>query len=197
MRYIPPREEIRIFGAESKELLVRFSCTALPQSDRDLNALELAIDVNGMGIGPYRKVRVPCAIRLGRRDCELLLAHLSLAQAFETGHDRLTVGGADGMVLALTYGRERATFEPRRLTTLTFEGVQLPDAHKSARVLPDYRLFVSIWPEQVARLVNLLRDLMREPEFRRVAVAQERAPEFDPTDYVVGGEVLPINAIPT
>lgn len=183
MRFILPREETCFYGDESKHLLVRFTHARLPQSDKDLNALELAIDVNGMGIGPYRKVHVPCAIRLGRRDCELLLSHLSLAQAFETGHDRLTVGGADGLALALTFGRERATFQPRRFTTLTFEGIQLPDAHTSARDTPDYRLFVSIWPEQVARLINLLRDLMHEPEFRRVAV---RPIEFDPTEYIVG-----------
>ena len=47
MRYIPPREEIRIFGAEGKQLLVRFTGAELAQSDQDWNALELAIDVSG------------------------------------------------------------------------------------------------------------------------------------------------------
>lgn len=186
MRYIPPREEIRIYGAEGKQLLVRFTCAELAQSDRDWNALELAIDVNGVGIGPYRKERVPVAVRLGRRDCELLIAHLGVSQAFEAGHDRMTVGGADGVALALTYGRERAAFEPRRYTMLTFEGVQLPDSQRIHRVTPDYRLCVAIWPEQVGRLVNVLRDLMHEPEYRRVAVAQERPAEIDPTEHVVG-----------
>ncbi|WP_454909816.1 hypothetical protein [Variovorax gossypii] len=186
MRFNQPREEIRIYGDEGKHLLVRYTCADLAQSDEDWNALELAIDTNGSGIGPYRKVRVPVAVRLGRRDCEMLLAHLSLTQAFETGHDPLKLEGVNGLGLALSFGRERATFQPRRYTMLTFEGVELPGAHKSHRFTPDSELFVCIWPEQVARLINILRDLMHAPEFRRVAVAQEKPVEFDPTEYVVG-----------
>jgi hypothetical protein len=93
MRFNQPREEIRIYGDEGKHLLVRYTCADLAQSDEDWNALELAIDTNGSGIGPYRKVRVPVAVRLGRRDCEMLLAHLSLTQAFETGARSLETRG--------------------------------------------------------------------------------------------------------
>lgn len=185
MRLIPPPEEFPIYGAEGKQLLLRYFPVDLPTSDRDCEALELVIDIAGCGIGPYRTFHRPVAIRLGRSDCEHLQDHLS--RSGEPGQGELTLGGVDGISLTVRPGFERWT-KPRPYTQLMIEGYDLWREFPSAKQ-PDNRLYVWLYPEMVARLAAVLRDLLRAPVLRRLAVPPPKVKSIaiDPVEYIVEG----------
>lgn len=183
MRFATPPEETRIYAAEAKQLILRYQVEPLAESDRDFDALELVIDISNMGIGPYRKKHVPVAVRLDRRDCEILTAYL--ARSGDGSQEALRLGGAAGVALAAYHGVERWT-QPRPYIAIEFEGLDLWREFKGWT--PDYRTYVWLYPENVARMVDALRDLLRPPELRRIAVPRPRPTtiEFDPTEYFPG-----------
>lgn len=185
MRLIPPPEEFPIYGAEGKQLVVRYRPVDLPASDRDCESLELAIDISNCCIGPYRNNHPPVVIRLDRRDCECLHDHL--ARTGEPDHGELTLGGVDGVSLTVRPGIERWT-KTRPYTQLMIEGYDLWREFPSSKV-PDNRLYVWLYPEMVARLVAVLRDLQHPPELRRMAVPPPKPTSIaiDPVEHVVEG----------
>lgn len=184
MRIANTPEEFRIYAAEGKQLVLRYHAADLAASDRDCESLKLSIDVSGCGIGPYRRTHPYVAIRIDRRDCENILAHL--ARAGDPGHGELTLVGDGGVGLTMRPGVERWT-RPRPYTELMFEGLELWREFAHSRA-PDYRLYVWLYPEMVARLVEVLRDLLRPPELRRVALPapKQTSVELDPVEYAMG-----------
>lgn len=186
MRFVKQPEEFRVYGAEAKQLILRFHPATLPALDCHHHALDLAIDVSACGVGPYRQDHPPAVIRLGRDDCVDLLRHLMTIHWSEhPATEKIIMEGGDGLRLSLRQGVERWT-APRPYTELMFEGVVLWPAPQSKS--PDYRLFVWLYPEMLARLITALSDLLLPPEQRRVAVPPP-APSgllLDPIEYALG-----------
>ncbi len=186
MRFVKQPEELRIYGAEAKQLILRFQPVALSTLDCDHDALDLAIDVSACGVGPYRHDHPPAVIRLGRDDCHNLLRHLTTIHRSEhPSTEKIVMEGSDGLQLTLRSGIERWT-QPRPYTELMFDGVVLWPAPQSKD--PDYRLFVWLYPEMLAKLIAALSDLLLPPEQRRVAVPSLKPSGLllDPVEYALG-----------
>lgn len=186
MRFVKQPEELRIYGAEGKQLVLRYQPVALSSSDCHHDALDLAIDVSACGVGPYRHDHPPAVIRLCHDECYTLLRHLTtIHRREEPSTEKTFMEGIDGLRLSLRSGVERWT-QPRPYTELRFEGVALWPEPQSKN--PDYRLFVWLYPEMLARLIAALSDLLQAPERRRVAVPAPKPSGLllVPVEYALG-----------
>jgi hypothetical protein len=163
MRKATASQELKIDVAEGKCLLIRVPAGPIADNDSDAHALEIAIDVTHYGIvGPYMKSGEEAAIRFTRGEVVALLE--CLQRSLGHGAGPVAVGEGGDVSVTLRPGIERATWQPRRYTEISFDGLELHREFRGPE--PDYRTFVLLYPQMVANLVKSLQDVLLSPAER-------------------------------